>query len=84
MRKVEAMAPFVKDLKDADIQALADHYEKLPAKPSEEKVDPALAERGAQIAAQRRCELVPSADARGAAADAAARETAHRLHDPRA
>ena len=56
VRKVEAMTPFVKDLKDAEIQALADHYEKLPAKPSEEKVDPALAERGAKIAAQRRCE----------------------------
>jgi len=56
VRKVEAMAPFVKDLTDADIQALADHFEKLPAKPSEETVDPALAERGAKIAAQRRCE----------------------------
>jgi len=56
VRKVEAMAPFVKDLTDADIQALADHFEKLPPKPSEEKVDVALAERGAKIAAQRRCE----------------------------
>jgi cytochrome c553 len=56
VRKIEAMAPFVKDLKDADIQALADHFEKLPPKPSEEKVDPAMAERGAKIAAQRRCE----------------------------
>lgn len=56
VRKVEAMAPFVKDLTDADIQALADHFEKLPPKPSEETVDPALAERGARIAAQRRCE----------------------------
>jgi len=56
VRKVEAMAPFVKDLTDADIQALAEHLEKLPAKRSDEKVDPALAERGAKIAAQRRCE----------------------------
>lgn len=56
VRKVEAMAPFVKDLKDADIQALADHFEKLQAKPSGETVDPALAARGATIAAQRRCE----------------------------
>jgi cytochrome c553 len=55
VRKVEAMAPFVKDLTDADVQALADHYEKLPPKPSDEKIDPALAERGAKIAAQRRC-----------------------------
>ncbi|HWV54798.1 c-type cytochrome [Pseudorhodoplanes sp.] len=56
VRKVEAMAPFVKDLKDADIQALAEHYEKLTPKPSGETIDPALAERGAKISAQRRCE----------------------------
>lgn len=56
VRKVEAMAPFVKGLKDAEIQALAEHYEKLPAKPTDEKIDAALAERGAKIAAQRRCE----------------------------
>lgn len=56
VRKVEAMAPFVKDLKDEDIQALAEHYEKLPPKPSGETIDRALVERGAKIAAQRRCE----------------------------
>lgn len=56
VRKVEAMAPFVKDLKDEDIQALAEHYKKLPPKPSGETIDPALAERGAKIAVQRRCE----------------------------
>ena len=56
VRKVEAMAPFVKDLKDEDIQALAEHYAKLPPKPSGEPIDPALAERGAKIAVQRRCE----------------------------
>lgn len=56
VRRIEAMTPFVKDLKDADIEALAAHYEKLPAKRSEEPVDPALAERGAKIAVQRRCE----------------------------
>ncbi len=56
VRKVEAMAPFVKGLTDAEIQALAEHYEKLPPKPSGETIDPALAERGARIAVQRRCE----------------------------
>jgi cytochrome c553 len=56
VRKVEAMAPFVKGLTDAEIQALAEHYEKLPPKPSGETIDPALAERGAKIAVQRRCE----------------------------
>ncbi len=59
VRKVEAMAPFVKDLTDADIQALAEHYENLPARPSGDAIDPALAERGARIAAQRRCESCP-------------------------
>jgi cytochrome c553 len=56
VRKVEAMAPFVKDLKDSDIEALAAHYEKLEAKPSGEPIDKAAAERGATIAVQRRCE----------------------------
>jgi cytochrome c553 len=56
VRKVEAMAPFVKDLTDADIQSLANHFEKLQPKPSGEAIDPALAERGAKIAVQRRCE----------------------------
>jgi cytochrome c553 len=56
VRKVEAMAPFVKGLTDAEIQALAEHYEKLPPKPSGETIDPALAERGAKVAVQRRCE----------------------------
>lgn len=55
VRRVEPMMPFVKDLTDSDIQALAEHYEKLTPQPSDEKIDPALAERGAAIAAQRRC-----------------------------
>ena len=32
VRKIEAMAPFVKDLKDDDLDALAKHFAKLPAK----------------------------------------------------
>jgi cytochrome c553 len=55
VRKVEPMMPFVKDLKDSDIQALAAHFEKLTPKASDETIDPALVERGAKIAAQRRC-----------------------------
>lgn len=55
VRLVEAMMPLVKDLKDADITALADHFAKLPPKPSEEPVDAALVKRGAEIAGQRRC-----------------------------
>jgi cytochrome c553 len=55
VRPVEAMLPFVKDLKDPEIEALARHYAALPAKPSDETVDPALAKRGAQLSEQRRC-----------------------------
>jgi cytochrome c553 len=55
VRKVEAMAPFVKDLKDDDLQALAAHYTKLPPKPSAEKIDPAKVDRGAALAAGLRC-----------------------------
>jgi cytochrome c553 len=55
VRKVEAMAPFVKDLTDAELDALANHYAKLEPKRSEEPIDPALARRGAEIAHARRC-----------------------------
>lgn len=55
VRKVEPMMAFVKDLTDGDIQALAEHYAKLTPQASDEKIDPALVERGARIAAQRRC-----------------------------
>ncbi len=56
VRKIEAMMPFVKDLKDADLQALSEHFAKLEPKRSEEKIDPELARRGAAISAARRCE----------------------------
>jgi len=55
VRKVEAMASIVKDLKDDDLNTLSQHFEKLPAKRSDEPVDPALAKHGAEIAATRRC-----------------------------
>jgi cytochrome c553 len=55
VRQVEAMAPFVKDLRDADIEALAKHFAKLAPKRTDEPIDPALVRRGAEIAAQRRC-----------------------------
>jgi cytochrome c553 len=55
VRRIEAMAPFVKDLTDADAEALAKHFNKLAPQPSGEPIDPALVERGAKIAAQRRC-----------------------------
>ncbi|HKA80188.1 MAG TPA: c-type cytochrome [Xanthobacteraceae bacterium] len=55
VRKVDAMAPLVKDLKDADLDGLAKHYNKLAPKPSGEPIDPALVKRGAEVAAQKRC-----------------------------
>ena len=55
VRKVEAMAPFVKDLKDDDLDALAEHFAKLAPKPSDEPIDPALVKRGAELAPALRC-----------------------------
>jgi cytochrome c553 len=55
VRKVEAMAALVKDLKDDDLQALAKHYAALTPKPSGEPIDPALVQRGTELAATRRC-----------------------------
>jgi cytochrome c553 len=55
VRQNEAMAPFVKDLKDEDAQALAEHFSKLPPTRSDEPVDSALARRGSELAEQRRC-----------------------------
>ena len=55
VRKVEAMAALVKDLKDDDLQALAKHYAAQPPKPSGEPIDPALVQRGSELAATRRC-----------------------------
>jgi len=55
VRKVDAMAALVKDLKDADLDGLAKHYNKLAPKPSGEPIDPALVKRGAEVAASKRC-----------------------------
>jgi cytochrome c553 len=55
VRRVDVMAPFVKGLKDAEIEALAKHYAALEAKPSDEPVEAALAQRGAKLAAALRC-----------------------------
>ena len=55
VRKVEAMAPFVKELKDEDLTALSEHFSRLAPKRSVEPTDPALAKRGAEIAVKRAC-----------------------------
>jgi cytochrome c553 len=55
VRKVEAMADLVKDLKDDEMVALAKHFAGLPPKASDEPVDQALAKRGAELVPQLRC-----------------------------
>lgn len=55
VRPPGAMAPFTATLDDSEIVALAKHYAALPARPSDEKVDPALARRGAALAGRLHC-----------------------------
>lgn len=55
VRKVEAMAPIVKDLKDDDLEALSKHFAGLPAKRSDEAIDADLVNKGAAITEHRRC-----------------------------
>jgi cytochrome c553 len=55
VRKVEAMAAIVKDLKDDDLNNLSQYFSALAPKHSDEAVDPALAKKGMEIATQRRC-----------------------------
>jgi cytochrome c553 len=55
VRRIEAMAPFVKGLTDDEIIALARHFAALKPKPSGEAVDADLAKRGADLAVKLRC-----------------------------
>jgi cytochrome c553 len=55
VRRVEVMMPFVRELKDDELQALAKHYAALEAKPSDEAIDPTLAKRGEELASAMRC-----------------------------
>jgi len=55
VRKVEAMAAIVKDLKDQDLTDLSEHYAKLAPKRSDEPIDPELVKRGKELATQQRC-----------------------------
>ncbi|MFL6798890.1 MAG: c-type cytochrome [Xanthobacteraceae bacterium] len=55
VRQVAVMMPFVKDLTDDDLNALAGHFSKLSPKRSGEPIDPALVKRGEELAALRRC-----------------------------
>jgi cytochrome c553 len=55
VRQVEAMMPFVKELKDEEIDALAKHFAKLTPKSSDEKIGSALARRGEEMSGPLRC-----------------------------
>jgi len=55
VRPIEPMKPYVKDLQDSDIEAIAQYFAALEPKPSEEIPDPALMQRGAELAASLRC-----------------------------
>lgn len=56
LRPSPEMYPFVKDLKDAEIVALARHFSALPAKPTQSsREDPALMKRGAELGRKLRC-----------------------------
>jgi len=49
------MAALVKDLKDDELTGLAKHFASLTPKVSEEPIDPALAQRGTELAGRLRC-----------------------------
>jgi cytochrome c553 len=55
VRQVEAMTTYVKDLSDADIGGLAEHFAGLEPKPSGEPIDTSLAQHGAELAVTLRC-----------------------------
>jgi len=55
VRRIDAMVPFVRELKDDELQGLASHYSKLAPKPSGEAIDAALAKRGAVLSTSLRC-----------------------------
>jgi len=66
LRPSPQMLPFVKDLKDAQIVALAKHFSALPAKATQSAPeDPALLERGAALAKALRCGVCHLSDYRG-------------------
>ena len=55
VRNAGAMAPLINDLTDEEPEKLAKHFAALPAKSSDEAIDPNLVRHGTAIAASRRC-----------------------------
>jgi cytochrome c553 len=67
IRGSEVMQKLLRDVRDAEIAALAEHFAKLPAKPLPGRTDPALFERGRGVAAMHRCGSCHLPDFRGQA-----------------
>jgi len=67
IRQVEAMAPFVRGMTDADVEALAAHYASLRPGPPEDRMpaDPALMAAGGALARARNCGVCHLADFSG-------------------
>jgi cytochrome c553 len=55
VRTIPAMAPLVRDLTDADIQAIASHFAARDPRASDEPIDTALVTRGRDLAMSLRC-----------------------------
>jgi cytochrome c553 len=55
VRRVEAMAALVNELKDDELDGLAKHFAARPPRASDEAIDPALVQRGAPLAERLRC-----------------------------
>jgi len=55
VRNVEPMAPFMKDMKDDEIQALATYFAAQKPERTDEPIDQAQARRGAELVDPRHC-----------------------------
>ena len=55
VRMIPAMAPVVRDMTDADIQAIASHFAAREPRASDEPIDVNLATRGRELAKTLRC-----------------------------
>jgi cytochrome c553 len=55
VRTIPVMAALVRDLTDADIQAIASHFSARDSRASDEPIDAALSKRGRELAVTLRC-----------------------------
>jgi cytochrome c553 len=65
VRKVEPMEPFMKDMKDDEIQALATYFAAQKPERTDEPIDQAQAQRGAQLVDPRHCSSCHKPDLSG-------------------